>query len=179
MILPPELQPTDNLNVPLPSGAVVRLPVCRPIFGRWSGTPPVFDYGGKPVLNHNGEACFAELYILRILLEHGWSGAWIEAYGGTHYLRSMPKKWSLRSEHISLPTDKEAILKHIWRTARTAACFDVFAWQGSEVLFCEAKRQRKDKLTDAQVRFIEGCLICDIRPESLLIVEWTDISAQG
>jgi hypothetical protein len=84
----------------------------------------------------------------------------------------MPKGWSLKTEHISIPTDKEAILKDIWRAGLTTACFDVFAWQGSELLFCEAKHQGKDNLTNAQTRFIEAALKFGIPAESLLIVEW-------
>lgn len=175
MILPGELQPTTEIDISLPSGAVARLPVCRPVFSPWRGAPLGFDYGGKPPLNYDGEACFAELAILRILLKHGWSGAWVETFGGTHYLSSMPKKWSLRSEHVPIPADKEEKLKRIWKTAKTTACFDVFAWRGSEVLFCEAKHQGEDDLTDAQVRFIEGALARGIPPESLLIAEWTDV----
>jgi len=173
MNLPRELQPTAEIDIPLPSGGVARLPSCRPVFRRWSGSP-VFDFGRKPILDHNGEPCFAELVILRMLIGHGWNGAWVSAFGGTHFLRSMPKSRSLESEAI--PADKEAILKTIWRTAKTTACPDVFVWQGSDILFCEAKAKlrRKDKLTNGQVRFIEGPLTMGISPESLLIVEWTD-----
>jgi hypothetical protein len=84
----------------------------------------------------------------------------------------MPKSWSLRDEHVSIPAEKEDILKRVWQTASTTACFDVFAWKDSEVLFCEAKRQGKDNLTDAQLRFIEGALACGIPLSSLLIAEW-------
>jgi hypothetical protein len=72
----------------------------------------------------------------------------------------MPKSWSLRDGHVSIPAEKEAILKRIWQTSGTTACFDVFAWKDSELLFCEAKRLGKDNLTDAQLRFIEGALAC-------------------
>jgi len=85
----------------------------------------------------------------------------------------MPNAWALKSEHVSIPEDKEAILKKVWSIAKTTACFDVFAWRGGEVLFCEAKRTGKDKLTNAQVRFIGGALECGVAPESLLIVEWS------
>jgi hypothetical protein len=171
--LPPELQPTDTTEIALPTGIVARLPVCRPTFPRWTGAPPGFDYGGKPLLNYKGEAHFAELVILGMLLEHGWSGVWVGTYGGTHYLRNMPQKWSLRAQLVSSPTDKDAILKRIWKTADTPACFDVFAWRGTDLLFCEAKRQKRDRLTAAQLRFIDGALRCNVSPESFLVVEWT------
>src|SRR5947207_221214 len=78
MLLPPELQPTDVMQVTLPRGTVAQLPVCHPIFSPWTGAPLNFSYGGKPALNYNQEVCFAELAILRILVKHGWGGVWVE-----------------------------------------------------------------------------------------------------
>ena len=173
MNIPEELRPTGTIEVPLPSGAKALLPICHPVFSLWDGPSINFDYGKKPVLDYKGKACFAELVILGILLEHGWDGVWVETYGGTHYLRTMPNGWVLGSEHVSIPTDKEKLLQKIWKTAKTTACFDVFAWHNDQVLFCEAKRTGKDRLTVPQHRFIEGALSCDISPESLLIVEWS------
>ncbi|PIR97055.1 MAG: hypothetical protein COT91_03490 [Candidatus Doudnabacteria bacterium CG10_big_fil_rev_8_21_14_0_10_41_10] len=173
MSLPSELQPTETTDIVLADGTIATLPVCRPKFSPWNGIPVSFDYGKKPILNYKDDACFAELVILRILLENGWEGVWVESYGGTHYLRTMPNEWALKSEHVSIPEDKEAILRKIWNTAKTSACFDVFAWKGKDVLLCEAKRTGKDKLTEPQKKFIAGALACDISPESLLIVEWS------
>ncbi|MDO8552648.1 MAG: hypothetical protein Q7S01_03935 [bacterium] len=173
MDIPKKLQPTETMNVTLPKGATVSLPVCHPIFSLWEGNPVKFDYGRKPVLNYKGEACFAELVILRMLVEDGWNGVWVETYGGAHYLRTMPNEWKLSSEHVSIPKDKEELLQNIWKTAKTTACLDVFAWHNGQILFCEAKRIGKDKLTGAQTRFVEGALACGVAPELLLIVEWT------
>jgi len=172
MNLPKELQPTDKIEIQLSNGTIVNLPAAHPRFSAWKGTPVSFDYGRKPILNYNKEACFAELVTLRILLDHGWDGVWVETYGGTHYLRSMPQAWDLQSEHISIPQDKEDLLQKIWKTAKTTACFDVLAWHDDKLVFFEAKRKGKDKLTSAQVRFIEGSLACGVLPESLLVVEW-------
>src|SRR3989344_6180422 len=156
MDLPEELRPTDKIEIHLPDNTTISLSTSRPKFLVWKGRPVVFDYGKKPVLNYKGEACFAELVILRLLCERGWDGVWVETYGGTHYLRTMPHEWKLSSRHVSIPEDKEELLRNIWKTAQTTACFDVFAWHNGQVLFCEAKRTGKDRFTDAQVRFIEG-----------------------
>jgi len=174
MNLPPELEPTGEMNIILPGNIAVALPVCRPVFPLWDGPPVNFDYGKKPIVNYKNEPCFAELAILRLLSEYKWDGVWVETYGGTHYLRTMPSGWTLKSEHVSIPNDQEKFLRSIWKTAKTTACFDVFAWQGNQVLFCEAKHAGKDRLTAAQVRFIEGVLSCQVSMESLLIVEWTN-----
>lgn len=174
MDFPPELQPTSKLEIKLSGDKTVSLPVATPRFQLWDGVPVDFDYGSKPILNYKNEACFAELVILRMLFEYGWEGVWVETYGGTHYLRSMPQAWSLKSEQVSIPQDKENLLKKIWKTAKTRACFDVLAWKGDKVVFFEAKRYGKDKLTSAQEKFIEGALAFGVPVESLAIVEWRE-----
>ena len=169
--LPDVLRPVDAVEVPLPGGSSAALPVSRPTFQRWRGAPVAFEYGNKPILDGDGEACFAELVILRLLLKSGWRGVWVESYGGTHYLQTMPNGWSLKSEHVPIPSDKHGLLQQIRRAAKTSACFDVFVWWDEESLFCEAKG-KNDRFTRPQLRFIEGALACGIPPEALLLVEW-------
>ena len=141
-------------------------------FDAWKGKTPEFDFGRKPILDFDGEACFAELGILRLFLKQGWEGAWVETYGGTHFLNSMPQSWSLKSEHVSIPIEKENILKKIWKAGNTRACFDVVVWKGDKMLFCEAKRIKKDRVNEAQKKFIQGALLCGIPLSSFLIIEW-------
>lgn len=167
-----ELTPTDTMNVSLPSGAIIELPVCHPTFSKWLGELPNFDFGKKPLVDYKGKGIFAELAILGLLIESGWNGIWVETYGGIHFLKDMPTSWKLLSHKISIPSDKEALLRNIWKTGKTTACFDIFAWKGDEILFCEDKHKGKDKLTNAQTKFIEGALSCGIPAESLMIVEW-------
>jgi hypothetical protein len=179
MDLPIELQPTTTKDVSLPSGIIRQLPVCNPVFAEWVGERPSFDFGHKPFLKHDGEACFAELVILRLLLKQGWKGVWVESFAGPYYLNDMPKDWKTRPQRVLIPEDKEKILKDIWRTGRTRACFDVFAWtdsQSPQFLFCEAKDYRnRDKFTRGQLRFIDAALTIGISPQSLLIVEWISV----
>jgi len=86
----------------------------------------------------------------------------------------MPKTWNLQSGHISIPKEKEEILKEIWETSKTRACFDVLAWRENQLVFFEAKRKGKDSLTSGQLKFIKGALDYGISPESLVIVEWEE-----
>lgn len=173
MNLPSELIPTDKFIVQLQNGASIELPICRPVFSVWSGESPAFDFGRKPLLSYKGKPCFAELIILRLLKEHEWNGVWVEAYGGTHYLQSMPTEWNLNSEHVSIPEDKVDLLRRIHNQANTTACFDVVVWNDKHTLFFEAKHSGKDKLTNAQIKFIEGALVCGILPDAMIVVEWT------
>ena len=172
MELPHTLIPDGETTIILSSGEIIKLPICHPKFSLWKKSVANFDYGGKPLIDYEGEPIFAELAILRILLANGWDGVWVETYGGTHYLRTMPDGWKLGAKHVSIPNDKEKILQKIWKTARTSACFDVFVWKKDEFLFCEAKNKGKDKLTSGQIKFIEGVISCGVPIESLLIAEW-------
>lgn len=167
-----ELTPTNIITVSLPSGGKIDLPVCSLTFPKWSGELPKFDFGKKPIVNYKGKAVFAELAILEILIDSGWNGVWVETYGGIHFLKDMPTSWKLSQHNISIPLDKETLLKNIWKTGKTTACFDVFAWKGNEILFCEGKHKGKDRLTKAQTKFIEGALACGVPAQSLMIVEW-------
>jgi hypothetical protein len=179
MNLSPPLYPDSQMEVLLPSGKVTDLPVCYPTFSLWKGSIDIFSYGGKPLIDYEGAPIFAELAILRILLADGWDGVWVETYGGIHFLREMPHDWKLASHNIDIPIDKREVIRKIQKTAHTTACFDVFAWQGSEILFCEAKHKGKDRLTSGQLKFIEGALSCGISPQALVIVEWTAGSDRG
>jgi hypothetical protein len=151
-----------------------------PVFSPWLGKPPCFDFGSKQFLDFNGEACFAELLIMRTLTQQQWTGAWAQAFGGRiHYLTSMPRSWSLRSD-IAIPPEKKALLESIWKAGNTRSCFDVFVWRGADILFCEAKWfEKKDKFTPGQVRFIGAALKCGVRIDSLLIVEWSLATSTG
>lgn len=85
----------------------------------------------------------------------------------------MPNNWNLQSEHISIPQDKEDLLKRIQRQSKTTACFDVLTWDCEDnIIFLEAKHFKKDKLTKPQLKFIKGVLDCGFNPDNFIIVEW-------
>jgi hypothetical protein len=158
----------------LPSGETIQLPCCRPIFERWA-LPISFDFGHKPLLTYQGRPVFAELLILRLLEGCGWNGIWVSSYGGIKYLRQMPQDSSLAQGRVSLPDDREGFLNQIWRrSGQRGGCFDVYAWRGEQVIFCEAKRQGKDRIRLSQRRWIEAAISEGVAPDSLLVVEWSD-----
>lgn len=162
----------DRLKIKLLNGTEIELPVSRPKFKSWNGEP-VFNYGGKPLLNYKGTICFAELYIAKLLIENGLNAVWVETYGGIHYLKSMPNSWNLQSEGVLIPRNIENYIKKIWKKSKTTACFDVLAWDSNNnIIFLEAKHFKKDNLTKAQLKFIKGAIDCGITLENLLIIEW-------
>lgn len=172
MQIPIELKKYGKINLALPSGKTINLPLYNIFFERWTGKLPNFSYGNKPFINYKNKPVFAELAILKLFTDVDWDGVWVETYGGIHFLASMPNDWKLKENSISIPEDKKDLLKNIWKMGNTTACFDILVWKDNNILFCESKHKRKDKLTIAQIKFIEGALQCGIKEESLLIVEW-------
>lgn len=172
MILPPKLRSTGTISIVLLGGKTIDLPTCHPTFQKWEGLFTGFDFGKKPLINHANKPVFAELAILQILLENGWDGVWVETYGGINFLREMPSNWKLYPHNVEIPNEKRDIVSYIQKTVGTKACFDVFAWKGKDILFCEAKHKNKDSFTGGQLKFIEGALSCGIPRTSLLIAEW-------
>lgn len=143
--LPAGLKITDILKVLLPSGLKATLPVCRIFFKKWAGKSPKFDFGKKPFIDYRGKPVFAELAILKLFINAGWDGVWVETYGGKNFLQDMPNDWKLAKHRVSIPKDKEDLLNKIWKTGKTIACFDVLAWKDNHVLFIESKHKGKDK----------------------------------
>jgi len=165
------IKDAGKIEISLSSGEKVELPLINITFDEWIGKTD-FDFGKKPFINYNNEPIFAEFAILRLFINSGWSGVWVETYGGVHFLNSMPGDWKLNKNNISIPMDKEELLKSIWKAGKTKACFDIFIWKNDKVIFCESKHKGKDRLTKGQIKFIEGALSCGMTKDSLLIVEW-------
>jgi len=164
--LPDLLRPAKSVAVKLPSGRSFDLPHCYPTFPEWSESNSTYTFGGKQLLNYAGRPVFAELYVLRLLQDHGWDGVWVSSYR-RRYLRDMPADSKLRN-HVSLEPEREATLRKI--AAKWGGCFDVFAWHGNEAIFCECKRQKRDRLRPSQLAWIDAAL--NAGATNLLVVEW-------
>ena len=80
MQYPSALTPSGAETVALPSGRVIRIPKATPRFRRWTGSTVVDTYGGKAVVDLDGEPLFAELATLRLLQRDGWDGVWIDTF---------------------------------------------------------------------------------------------------
>ncbi len=75
------LLPTTTERIVLPrSGRVIDVPKATPAFASWRGVPIPNTYGRKPVLDVDGEPCFAEIATLRALEGVGWEGVWIDSF---------------------------------------------------------------------------------------------------
>src|SRR6059036_724786 len=86
--LPEALALAEAENVRLLSGRVVSIPRATVRFSPWPGAITIHTWGGKPVLDVQGEQTFAEVALLRMFQSSGWEARWLEAYNA-------PQQWPL------------------------------------------------------------------------------------
>ncbi|MBP1684641.1 MAG: hypothetical protein H6Q33_784 [Deltaproteobacteria bacterium] len=148
--LPPSLVPATITDLTLPSGSLVKIPTARPIFSRWRGEPLQDSFGGKPTVESNGAACFAELAILRLFLSAGWSGRWVEMYGAPTNQPKFLLEWAgcgIKAERTVPPDDAVAVARLAAIASRNrgrySGCWDVVAWADGRIVFAESKWSRK------------------------------------
>ncbi len=161
------LTPTTTENLIVPSGRVIAVPKCIAQFQPWNGKPISNTFGGKAVLDYEGEPLFAELVVLRILEKEGWQGVWADSY------RRKYRVGMLDVSPVQLAEPQSSFLHNIRQKAgRNGGCWDVFAWRGEEYRFAELKRAKKDRIRNSQLRFLEAALDLRLTPANFLLVEW-------
>lgn len=162
------LKPTQKESIILPSRKTVEVLKCVLAFKKWEGVPVKDNYGGKTVIDHRHKPLFAELAILRMLEEDGWSGVWVDTYR-KKFRDNLPEL----SQPVSLPPCRESTLKKIIKeNGGLRGCWDVFAWKGDCIVFAESKRRLKDTIRNTQKRWLEIALQLGFPLESFLLAEW-------
>ena len=101
------LIPNSQEIIVLPSGEEIRVPKSVVTLKAWDGSPIDDTYGGKALLDYKGTPLFAELIILRMLEEDGWSGVWVDNYR-KKFRTAMPS-----TEASVSPPGQQAILDRI------------------------------------------------------------------
>jgi len=154
------------ITLTLPSNRKISIPACFHNFNRWEGPPIADTYGGKAVIDCDGEPLFAELAILRLIQAKGWDGIWIDTYR-RKFRQHLPP------HSCELPAHAQAVLDRAsggrkWRPG----CFDVFGWKDGRYLFAEAKRKGKDAIRQTQLNWLESALDSGLPLESFVIFEW-------
>lgn len=150
----------------IPSQGIIFVPTCLHCFKPWQGVPISDTYGGKAVLDWNGEPLFAELAILRMVQSSGWQGVWIDTYR-RKFRQHLPPAY------CDLPLDAQDFLDRANKGEKwNSGCPDVFAWNDGEYLLIEAKRKGKDLVRNSQIHWLESALTT-VPVESFLLFEWT------
>lgn len=149
-------------------GATVQVPKYLLAFSEWRGAPIANSYR-KPVIDYRGEPLYAELVILRMFQERGWSGVWVDTYR-KKYRVGLPET----SAPVDLPADKEKLIASIRsKTETSGGCWDVFVWKDDQILFLELKRKKKDAIKDSQRRWLGASIASGLAPSNFALIEWT------
>jgi hypothetical protein len=134
-------------------------------------------YGGKAVLDYEGEGVFAELAIIPVLRKHGFEGAvWVDTYRGC-FRDVMPSK----AKHgCGLPAPLCTIYCRIAiANGGRAGCWDVMAWNKKGVTFVELKRKGKDRMRSSGVKWLRSALKAKVPLNRFVICEWDTRSDLG
>jgi hypothetical protein len=167
-MFPERLKKSSVENILSLTGEETQVSKTNILFKKWEGEQIKDDYNKKAVLDFDGEPVFAEIAILRIFQNEGWDGVWIDSYR-RRYLNGY---WGNQPD-VLLPDDKQQILNNIRKVAGAfGGCWDVFCWKEDKVIFAEAKRRKKDKITISQIRWLKAALNYGLETDSFLIVEW-------
>jgi hypothetical protein len=138
---PKNLEPNAIETFRLFSGEEIQIPKATPCFEKWSGETLADTYGNKTLLNFDGEPVFAELAILRIFQNDGWSGVWVDTYRRKY----RTEDWN-NENGVDLPPDKRAFLDNIYKTqARPKAVGMSFAGERNRLYLQSQSVSRKTK----------------------------------
>jgi len=166
--LPASLCPTATEDLALPSGRRVLVAKATPTFPAWPGPVPADTHGGKVLLDFRGRLAFAELVILWSLIEAGWDGVWVDSYRNV-YRRGY---WDTPPVDTLPAPCQQRLGQIVAHAGRRGGPWDVFAWQGSQLLFAESKRHTRDSIRESQLAFLDSALVMGEPPEAFLLVEW-------
>jgi len=145
----------------------------------WPHEVTIDTFGGKPVLDVWGEQTFAEVAIVRIFCSDGWSARWLETYAASGQWPRVLTQWHpggikhCMTVSLDDPRVTEAIQSVIEANdGKSRGCWDAVAWREDQIVFCETKRHKKDRLTETQKCWVEAALDAGFSTEHFLIIEW-------
>ena len=172
---PDALRPDATETFLLPrSGRREEISKATPTFVEWNdpARPVKKTYGGKAVLDLDGEPYFAELAVRKLFVDAGWDGVWVDKskyrVGYDYFDEGKPGDF-----FVTLPEDKSRLLNEIYDASGTphSGCWDVFCWKGDDVAFIESKR--KDNVRPSQDLWLEAALQVGVPRSSFLVVKWS------
>jgi hypothetical protein len=177
--LPEALTLAGAAHSRLPSGRVGSIPRATGHFSPWRGAITIDTWGGKPVLDVQGDQTFAEVALVRMFQASRWEARWLETYNAPPQWPLVLDRWSpagIKAREI-VPIGNARVAKVLQYViahngGRCRGCWDVLAWHGSALLWAEAKRARYDRLSDTQKHWLAAALQAGLAVESFLLVEW-------
>lgn len=176
MTYPELFQPTEieRFNI---QGQNIDIPKCIVLFDKWTGESIKETFGGKPLLNFNERAMFAELAIMLTFQNEGWETRWVETYGKKEPICLTDWKDDKYKNQVHQPFKDEGIITLLAKIAKLNAnsysgCWDVVAKKGEHIVFVESKRTKKDTIRLSQVNWLTSGLLYGLKPHNFFLIQW-------
>lgn len=160
-----------------------RVNYSTPTFRRWVSEPrPSDTKGGKPLIDWEGEPCFAELGVLNALTKDGWLARWIDNFPmpptfRTRFWTSGYARLSRDEANEPLPDPANRVYQAICKSAGDSSgggAWDILAWRGNELLFVECKRKGAgDRIRATQIAWLDAALKLGIPAGCFVFAEWS------
>lgn len=148
-------------------------------FNEWKGKAIQNTFGGKTLVDVNGKASFAELAIVDYLQRNGWNARWIGTYGRPPMAPFMLTEWNdvCYKEQVHVPITDIDIHNTLVSIAklngnRFSGCWDVVAWKNGNILFLEAKRNKRDRIRSTQIKWLKASLAYGLKCSNFIIIQW-------
>jgi hypothetical protein len=149
-----------------------------PHFAKWAGEAPGSTYGGKPIIDFEGEPVFAEIAIVRTLRKHGLQAVWVSQAFGRLVFRDA---FSGKPPKPDVPSNVVAVLTAVAadRGGTFGGTWDVVAWpaedpdpQLSDLRFIESKYHGNDSIDIEQVKWFQAMRARGAPLTSFLVLDW-------
>jgi len=176
MTYPSFFEPTSTESFTV-GDLVLQIPKSEVVFTEWNGAPISDTFGGKRIINHDGDPVFAELAIMRVFQDDGWDSRWVETYGKkTPICLNEWKDGGYRAQ-INCPFDDPSIKRLLAEIAvanggKYSGCWDVVSKKGDSILFAESKRTKRDIVQPSQRNWFTAALNCGLTVDNFLMVQW-------
>lgn len=148
-------------------------------FNEWKGNMIKNTFGGKALVDINGNTLFAELAIVYYLKKNGWNARWIEIFGRPPMDPFMLTEWNdvCYREQVHVPIIDIEIHKTLIGIAKLngnkfSGCWDVVAWKNGYILFLEAKRNNRDSIRSSQIDWLKASLTYGLNCNNFIIIQW-------
>lgn len=146
---------------------------------RWKGKAIQNTFGGKALIDVNGNATFAELAIVDYLKKDGWNARWVETFGRPRMDPFMLTAWNdvCLKEQIHVPITDVEIYETLIGIAKLngnkfGGCWDVVAWKNGYIIFLEAKRNKRDRIRSSQINWLKASLTYGLNCNNFIIIQW-------
>ncbi len=172
------LNPVYSQSLPV-GDRLVEIPKCVIKYQYFEG-PRRRDYlGGKKVVAVDGEPVFAEVAIMNQFINDGWQSRWQLTYGRAKSAPLYLAGWDEEAgaNQPEAPIEEGAIAGLLRAIAKAngnsyTGCWDTVNWRDDDIVFAQSKRNNKDKITPAHIKWMQAAFSLGLTEDNFLIVQW-------